>query len=229
MSKLYVVPTPIGNFGDITLRALEVLKKVDVILAEDTRTTSILLKHFNIDNKLVSHHKFNEHKTAKNIVEKIQSGITYALVSDAGTPAISDPGFLLVRTCVENNIDIECLPGATAFVPALVNSGLPNDRFCFEGFLPQKKGRQKRLKQLADEKRTMIFYESPFRLIKTLMQFSEVFGSERQVSVSREISKIYEENVRGTVTEVINYFNEKKVKGEIVIVLQGAESKNIKN
>ncbi|MCK5822434.1 MAG: 16S rRNA (cytidine(1402)-2'-O)-methyltransferase [Bacteroidales bacterium] len=229
MSKLYVVPTPIGNFGDITIRAIEVLKQVDVILAEDTRTTSILLKHFNIENKLVSHHKFNEHKTAKNIVGKIQSGITYALVSDAGTPAISDPGFLLVRTCVENNIDIECLPGATAFVPALVNSGLPNDRFCFEGFLPQKKGRQKRLNQLTDETRTMIFYESPFRLIKTLMQFSEFFGCERQVSVSREISKIYEENVRGTITEVIDYFNEKKVKGEIVIVLQGAESKNIKS
>ena len=225
MSKLYVVPTPIGNFGDITLRALEVLKKVDVILAEDTRTTSVLLKHFNIENKLASHHKFNEHKTANNIVEKIQSGVSYALVSDAGTPAISDPGFLLVRICVENNIDIECLPGATAFVPALVNSGLPNDRFCFEGFLPQKKGRQKRLKQLAEEKRTMVFYESPFRLIKTLIQFSEFFGPERQVSVSREISKIYEENVRGTITEVINYFNEKKVKGEIVIVLQGAESK----
>ena len=225
MSKLYVVPTPIGNFGDITLRAIEVLKQVDVILAEDTRTTSVLLKHFNIENKLVSHHKFNEHKTSKNIVERIQAGITYALVSDAGTPAISDPGFLLVRTCVENNIEVECLPGPTAFIPALVNSGLPNDKFCFEGFLPQKKGRQKRLKQLADETRTMIFYESPFRLIKTLMQFSEFFGSERQVSVSRELTKIYEQNVRGTISEVIDYFNEKKVKGEIVIVVHGAENK----
>ncbi|MBE9468159.1 MAG: 16S rRNA (cytidine(1402)-2'-O)-methyltransferase [Bacteroidetes bacterium] len=229
MNKLYVVPTPIGNFGDITIRAIEVLKQVDIILAEDTRTTSVLLKHFNIENKLVSHHKFNEHKTAQNIVEKIQAGITYALVSDAGTPAISDPGFLLVRTCVENNIDIECLPGATAFVPALVNSGLPNDRFCFEGFLPQKKGRQKRLKQLTDETRTMIFYESPFRLIKTLTQFSEFFGCDRRVSVSREISKIYEESVRGTITEVVAYFSEKKVKGEIVIVVKGADEKNKKS
>lgn len=225
MSKLYIVPTPIGNFRDITLRAIEVLKQVDVILAEDTRTTSILLKHFEIKNKLVSHHKFNEHKTAKSIVEKIQAGITYALVSDAGTPAISDPGFLLVRTCVENNVEVECLPGATAFVPALVNSGLPNDRFCFEGFLPQKKGRQKRLKQLADETRTIIFYESPFRLIKTLEQFSEFFGNERQISVSREISKIYEQTVRGTIREVIEQFNDKKVKGEIVIIVQGADAK----
>lgn len=225
MSKLYVVPTPIGNFKDITLRAIETLKLVDVILAEDTRTTSNLLKHFEIENKLVSHHKFNEHKTAKNIVEKIQAGITYALVSDAGTPAISDPGFLLVRTCVENNVEVECLPGATAFVPALVNSGLPNDRFCFEGFLPQKKGRQKRLKQLSDETRTMIFYESPFRLIKTLEQFSGFFGNERQISVSREISKIYEQTLRGTIREVIEQFNDKKVKGEIVIIVQGNDNK----
>jgi 16S rRNA (cytidine1402-2'-O)-methyltransferase len=222
MSKLIIVPTPIGNLQDITLRALDVLKNVNIILAEDTRKTSILLRHFDISGKkLISHHKFNEHKTGNNIVDIIKSGETVALVSDAGTPAISDPGYLLVKTCVDNDIEIETLPGATAFVPALVNSGLPNDRFIFEGFLPQKKGRQTKLKLLAEENRTMIFYESPYRLVKTLKQFAEYFGEERKASVSRELSKMFEENVRGDLPYLIEYFEAKTVKGEIVIVVEG--------
>jgi len=222
MSKLIIVPTPIGNLQDITLRALDVLKNVNIILAEDTRKTSILLRHFDISGKkLISHHKFNEHKTGNNIVDIIKSGETVALVSDAGTPAISDPGYLLVKTCIDNDIDIETLPGATAFVPALVNSGLPNDRFIFEGFLPQKKGRQTKLKLLAEENRTMIFYESPYRLVKTLKQFAEYFGEERKASVSRELSKMFEENVRGDLPYLIEYFSAKTVKGEIVIVIEG--------
>ena len=222
MSKLIIVPTPIGNLQDITLRALDVLKNVNIILAEDTRKTSILLRHFDISGKkLISHHKFNEHKTGSNIVDIIKSGETVALVSDAGTPAISDPGYLLVKICIDNDIEIETLPGATAFVPALVNSGLPNDRFLFEGFLPQKKGRQTKLKLLAEESRTMIFYESPYRLVKTLKQFAEYFGEERKASVSRELSKIFEENIRGDLPYLIEYFEAKTVKGEIVIVVEG--------
>ena len=222
MSKLIIVPTPIGNLQDITLRALDVLKNVNVILAEDTRKTSILLRHFEISGKkLISHHKFNEHKTGSNIVDIIKSGETVALVSDAGTPAISDPGYLLVKICIDNDIEIETLPGATAFVPALVNSGLPNDRFIFEGFLPPKKGRQTKLKLLAEENRTMIFYESPYRLVKTLKQFAEYFGEERKASVSRELSKMFEENVRGDLPYLIQYFEAKTVKGEIVIVVEG--------
>lgn len=228
MSKLILIPTPIGNLKDITYRAVDILKNVDLILAEDTRTSSVLLKHFDIQNTLSAYHKFNEHKQVQNIINKLLSGLTIALISDAGTPGISDPGFLLVRECVKNNILVETLPGATAFVPALVNSGLPSERFCFEGFLPQKKGRQKRLKELSEEKRTMIFYESPFRLIKTLTQFTEIFGENRQVSVSRELTKIYEENVRGTVKEIIAYFENKTVKGEIVIILEGLTVKKSK-
>lgn len=219
--KLYIVPTPIGNLEDITIRAQRILKEVDLILAEDTRKTGMLLKHFNIENKMVSHHLHNEHKTVGAVVEKLASGINIALVSDAGTPSISDPGFLLVRECVKNNFDVETLPGAVAFVPALVNSGLPSERFCFEGFLPQKKGRQKRLLQLQEESRTMIFYESPHRLLKALEQFSEVFGNERQAAVSRELTKVFEENVRGTLHELYNHFKEKNIKGEIVIIVEG--------
>ena len=219
--KLYVVPTPIGNLEDMTLRAIRILKEADLILAEDTRTSGILLKHFEIKTPMQSHHKFNEHKTVESVVRRIQNGEKIALISDAGTPAISDPGFLVVRQCVENGVDVECLPGATAFVPALVASGLPNDRFCFEGFLPQKKGRQTRLTQLAAETRTMIFYESPFRLVKTLTQFSEYFGEDRKAVVSREISKFYEETKRGTLQELITHFTEHSVKGEIVIVVAG--------
>jgi len=221
MSKLYIVPTPIGNLEDITLRAIKVLKEADLILAEDTRRSKQLLNHYNIETKMQSHHQHNEHKILLSVIEKIKSGKTIALVTDAGTPAISDPGFLLVRECIKENIIVDCLPGPTAFVPALVNSGLPCNNFVFEGFLPQKKGRQSRLKILALEKRTMIFYESPFRLIKTLEQFIEHFGSERKISVSREISKIYEETVRGTIEEVIKYFEEKTIKGEIVIIVEG--------
>jgi 16S rRNA (cytidine1402-2'-O)-methyltransferase len=221
MGKLYIVPTPIGNLEDITLRALRILKEVDLILAEDTRTSSVLLKHYNIATRLSSHHKFNEHRTVERIAEQILGGDNVALISDAGTPSISDPGFLLTRTCLSMGVDVECLPGATAFVPALVNSGFPSDRFCFEGFLPQKKGRQKKLKELTDETRTMIFYESPFRLVKALEQFSEYFGADRKVSVSRELSKLFEENFRGTVAEVLAHFRSKTVKGEIVIVLEG--------
>ncbi|MDD3077690.1 MAG: 16S rRNA (cytidine(1402)-2'-O)-methyltransferase [Paludibacter sp.] len=221
--KLYVVPTPVGNLEDMTFRAVRILKTVDLILAEDTRTSGFLLKHFEISTPMQSHHKFNEHKTVEAVVEKIKGGQTVALISDAGTPAISDPGFLIVRQCVENGIDVECLPGATAFVPALVTSGLPNERFCFEGFLPQKKGRQTRLNNLKNETRTMVFYESPYRLTKTLIQFSEIFGSERRVSVSREISKIHEETIRGTLAEVIEHFNTHQPKGEIVISVAGFE------
>ena len=221
MGKLYIVPTPIGNLEDITLRALRILKEVDLILAEDTRTSAFLLKHYSIATRLSSHHKFNEHKTVERIAEQILGGDNVALISDAGTPSISDPGFLLTRTCLTMGVEVECLPGATAFVPALVNSGFPSDRFCFEGFLPQKKGRQKKLKELANETRTMIFYESPFRLVKALEQFAENFGSDRNVSVSRELTKIFEENVRGTIAEVLAHFQSKTIKGEIVIVLEG--------
>jgi len=221
--KLYVVPTPVGNLEDMTFRAIKVLREADLILAEDTRTSGFLLKHFEIKTPMQSHHKFNEHKTVENVVQRIKNGQTVALISDAGTPAISDPGFLVVRQCVENDIEIECLPGATAFVPALVASGLPNDRFCFEGFLPQKKGRQTKIKELSTEKRTMIFYESPFRLLKTLTQLTEVFGDDRKASVSREISKIFEETKRGTLSELTQYFTEHNPKGEIVLIVAGLE------
>ena len=221
--KLYVVPTPVGNLEDMTFRAIRILKEADLILAEDTRTSGFLLKHFGIETPMHSHHKFNEHKTVDNIVQRLKNGQIIALISDAGTPAISDPGFLVVRQCVENGIDVECLPGATAFVPALVASGLPNDRFCFEGFLPQKKGRQTKINELVNEKRTMIFYESPFRLVKTLTQFSEVLGNERKASVSREISKIYEETKRGTLQELAQYYTDHNPKGEIVIIVAGFE------
>lgn len=223
MGKLYVVPTPVGNLEDMTFRAIRVLKEADLILAEDTRTSGILLKHYDIKNPMQSHHKFNEHQTVEHIVTRIKSGETIALISDAGTPGISDPGFLIVRECIRNGIEVQCLPGATAFVPAIVSSGLPNERFCFEGFLPQKKGRMTRLNSLAEEKRTMIFYESPYRLVKTLTQFSEIFGPERPVSVCREISKVHEESVRGTLAEVIQHFTENEPRGEIVIVLGGKE------
>lgn len=229
VGKLYLVPTPVGNLEDMTFRAIRILKEADLILAEDTRTTSVLLKHFEIENKMLSHHKFNEHQTTENVVNRLKSGETIALVSDAGTPAISDPGFFLVRACVEADVEVECLPGPTAFVPALVNSGLPNDRFCFEGFLPQKKGRQTKLKELAEEHRTMIIYESPFRLVKTLGQFEEVMGADRQVSVSREISKVYEETVRGTVSEVRAHFEQHAPKGEIVVILAGKPDEKKKN
>ncbi|WP_349352231.1 MULTISPECIES: 16S rRNA (cytidine(1402)-2'-O)-methyltransferase [unclassified Flagellimonas] len=221
MGKLYLVPTPIGNLEDMTLRAIKVLKEVDVVLAEDTRTSGKLLKHFDIDTPLQSHHMHNEHKQVDGLVQKMKEGVIFALISDAGTPAISDPGFLLTRACVENDIEVECLPGATAFVPALVNSGLPNDRFVFEGFLPIKKGRQTRLLELAEETRTMVFYESPHKLLKTLTQFAEYFGEDRPVSVSRELTKLYEETVRGTVAELIAYFTTKAPKGEFVIVVGG--------
>lgn len=222
MGKLYIVPTPVGNMEDMTLRAIRILKEADLILAEDTRTSSVLLKHYDIHGELQSHHKFNEHQTAEGIVRRLHTGETVALISDAGTPGISDPGFLLVRECVRaGNIEVQTLPGATAFVPALVSSGLPCERFCFEGFLPQKKGRQTRLEALKEEARTMIFYESPYRLLKTLQQFAEVFGLERQVSVCREISKIHEESVRGTLEEVITHFTANEPRGEIVIILAG--------
>ena len=221
MAKLYIVPTPIGNLDDITLRAVDVLREVDFILAEDTRTTSFLLRHLGIEKKLHSHHKFNEHATVKMVAGSIAAGRNAALVSDAGTPGISDPGFLLVRTCVAAGIEVETLPGATALVPALVQSGFPCDRFCFEGFLPQKKGRAKQLQSLADEERTMVFYESPYRVVKCLEQFAEVFGSERRVSVSRELTKKFEQTVRGTVAEVLEHFRTTEPKGEFVIVLAG--------
>lgn len=223
MGKLYVVPTPVGNLEDMTFRAIRILKEVDLILAEDTRTSGVLLKHFDIKNAMLSHHKFNEHQTVERIVERIKGGEQVALISDAGTPGISDPGFLIVRECVRNGIEVQCLPGATAFVPALVASGLPDERFCFEGFLPQKKGRATRLAQLQDESRTMVFYESPYRLVKTLTQFAEVFGAERKVAVCREISKVHEESVRGTLAEVIAHFQQSEPKGEIVIVLAGKD------
>jgi len=221
MAKLFLVPTPIGNLEDMTFRAVKVLNEVDFILAEDTRTSGKLLKHFEINTPMHSHHMHNEHKTVDLILKRLQNGESAALISDAGTPAISDPGFLLTRACVENNIEVDCLPGATAFVPALVNSGLPNDKFIFEGFLPVKKGRQTRLKILAEESRTMIFYESPHKLLKTLAHFAEFFGETRKVSVSREISKLHEETIRGSVTEVLQHFEQKAPKGEIVVIVEG--------
>ena len=221
MSKLYIIPTPIGNLEDITLRAIRLLKEADLVLAEDTRTTKKLFVNYNIDTTLASFHMHNEHKVLAEFINRLKAGETFALVSDAGTPGISDPGFLLVRECIKNNIEIECLPGATAFVPALVNSGLPSEKFIFEGFLPTKKGRQTRLKLLLEEGRTMIFYESPHRIVKTLSQFAEYFGEDRKVSVSREISKMFEETKRGKVKEVLTHFEEKKPKGEFVIVVEG--------
>mgnify|MGYP003793684597 FL=1 len=226
--KLYLIPTPVGNLEDITLRALRLLREVDFILAEDTRTSNILLKHYDIHKPLKSHHKFNEHGTLKSVADSINAGHSVALISDAGTPGISDPGFMLVRECLQKGVEVECLPGPTAFVPALINSGLPCDRFVFEGFLPQKKGRQTRLASLRDEQRTMVFYESPYRLIKALEQFTEIFGPDRPVCVCREISKIHEESVRGTLTEVLSHFREREPKGEIVIVLGGTPGKNRK-
>ena len=226
MGILYIFPTPVGNMEDLTFRAVRILKEVDLVLAEDTRTSGILLKHFEIKNALMSHHKFNEHGTSAGIVNRLLAGENVALISDAGTPGISDPGFFLVREAVRAGIEVQCLPGATAFVPALVSSGLPCDRFCFEGFLPQKKGRQTKILSLKDEERTMIFYESPFRLVKTLQQFAEVYGADRQVSVCREISKVFEESVRGSLEEVIAHFRAKEPKGEIVIVLEGKNEKS---
>lgn len=221
MGKLFLVPTPIGNLEDMTFRAVRVLKEADLILAEDTRNSGKLLKHFEISTPMQSHHMHNEHKTVEGIVSRIQAGETIALISDAGTPAISDPGFLLTRACVEAGVEVDCLPGATAFVPALVNSGLPNDKFVFEGFLPVKKGRQTRLKLLAEENRTMVFYESPHKLLKTLKNFLEYFGEDRKVSVSREITKLHEETIRGTAAEVLEHYTSHPPKGEIVIVVEG--------
>lgn len=223
MSKLYIVPTPIGNLEDITLRAIRVLKESEIILCEDTRTSGFLLKHLEVKAPLWSHHKFNEHRTVEQIAERVAAGQTISIISDAGTPGISDPGFLLIRTCIEKGIEVECLPGATAFIPALVASGLPCDRFIFEGFLPQKKGRNKRLEALKDEERTIVFYESPFRLVKLLQQLAEIFGAERKACVSRELTKIHEENARGTLAELIAHFESKTVKGEIVVVVEGKE------
>ena len=223
MGILYVVPTPVGNMEDITLRALRILKEADLILAEDTRTSGKLLKHYDIHNHLQSHHKFNEDGTSQAVVEKLKAGQTIALISDAGTPGISDPGFYLVREAVAAGVEVQCLPGATALIPALVSSGLPDDRFCFEGFLPQKKGRQTRLESLREETRTMVFYESPYRVLKTLQQFAEVFGDDRKVSCCREISKVHEESVRGTLAEVIAHFKETEPRGEFVIVVGGCE------
>ena len=225
MAKLIVVPTPIGNLEDMTFRAIRVLKEADLILAEDTRTTGILLKHYEIQNHIQSHHKFNEHRTVERYAERIKAGENIALVSDAGTPSISDPGFLLVRACIQKGIEVECLPGATAFIPALVVSGLPNDKFYFEGFLPVKKGRRMRLLGIASDERTGILYESPFRLVKTLTQLSETCGLNRHVSVSRELSKRFEETIRGTLEEVIRHFTENEPKGEFVIIIEGANPK----
>lgn len=225
MSKLYLVPTPIGNLDDMTFRAVNILQEVDFILAEDTRKSGKLLKHYEITTPMHSHHMHNEHQKVESVVKRIQHGETAALISDAGTPAISDPGFLLVRSCVQSGVTVDCLPGATAFVPALVNSGLPNDKFVFEGFLPPKKGRQTRLKLLAEETRTMIFYESPHKFLKTLTHFAEYFGEERLISVSREITKLHEETIRGTVQEVLQHYTEKPPKGEIVIVVSGMKTK----
>lgn len=225
MSKLYIVPTPIGNLEDITLRAIRVLKEVDFILAEDTRTSAVLLKHLGIEKPLRSHHKFNEHATVEMVANAIAEGKEVALISDAGTPGISDPGFLLVRTCVERGIEVTTLPGATALIPAVVQSGFPCDRFCFEGFLPQKKGRMKRIEALADEERTIILYESPFRVVKALEQLGEVLGMEREVAVSREITKMFEESVRGTIGEVAEHFRQHAPKGEFVIVVAGCSTK----
>lgn len=223
MGKLYIVPTPVGNLDDMTFRAIQVLKEADLILAEDTRTSGILLKHFEIKNAMQSHHKFNEHQTVENVVKRILAGETIALISDAGTPGISDPGFLLARECARAGIEVQCLPGPTAFVPALVASGLPCDRFCFEGFLPQKKGRVTRLKTLSEEERTIVFYESPYRLLKTLTQFTEFFGQERQAAVAREISKVHEETVRGTLAELVEHFTANEPRGEIVIIVAGID------
>jgi len=228
MSKLYIVPTPIGNLEDITLRALKVLQTVDLILAEDTRTSGKLLKHYDIKTQMMSHHKFNEHKSIENLIQKLQNGTTIALISDAGTPAISDPGFLITRACVEHKITVECLPGATAFVPALVTSGLPNDRFVFEGFLPEKKGRQTRFLTLAEEPRTMIFYVSPYKLVKTLAEIIQYFGAERNVCVSRELSKLYEENQRGMAQDVLKHYEKNTPKGEIVLIVEGNGNSKIK-
>jgi 16S rRNA (cytidine1402-2'-O)-methyltransferase len=225
--KLYIVPTPIGNLEDITLRAIRVLKEVDLILAEDTRKSGILLKHFNIDKKMFAHHQHNEHKTVAMISERISNGEKIALITDAGTPGISDPGFLLIRECIAKGVEVECLPGATAFVPALVNSGLPSDSFCFEGFLPQKKGRQTKIKSLIHEPRTIVLYESPHRLVKALEQLIEFFGPARQASVSRELTKMFEENKRGTLQELLDYFKTKTVKGEIVMVIEGNKNKRL--
>jgi len=222
-NKLYLVPTPVGNLEDMTFRAVRLLKEVDLILAEDTRTTGFLLKHFEIQNKMQSHHKFNEHQTVESMAERIKGGESIALVSDAGTPGISDPGFLLVRECIRQGVEVECLPGATALVPALIDSGLPADRFCFEGFLPQKKGRQTRLQELSEETRTLVFYESPFRVVKTLTQLAEYLGEERKVSASRELSKLYEQTVRGSLKELIAYFTLNEPRGEFVIVVSGKE------
>jgi 16S rRNA (cytidine1402-2'-O)-methyltransferase len=221
MGKLYIVPTPIGNLEDITLRAIRVLKEVDLILAEDTRKTKILLNTYQVDTRIVSHHKFNEHKTVSMIVEKILSGFTIALVSDAGTPGISDPGYLLIRECIKKNVLVQCLPGATAFLPALVSSGIPSDTFIFFGFLPHKKGRQKKLQELAEIKQTIILYESPFRILKTLEQLAGVLGNECFATVSRELTKVHEETVRGSLKTLIDYFSEKSIKGEFVIVIDG--------
>ena len=229
MGILYIVPTPVGNLEDMTLRAIRILKEVDVVLAEDTRTSGILLKHFDIKNQLLSHHKFNEHGTAAGVVSRLLAGENIALISDAGTPGISDPGFFLVREAVKAGVEVQCLPGATAFVPALVSSGLPCDRFVFEGFLPQKKGRQTKIQSLAGEERTMIFYESPYRVVKTLEQFAEAFGGDRPVSVCREISKVHEESVRGTLAEVIAHFKEHEPRGEFVIVLGGNKDEKSEN
>jgi 16S rRNA (cytidine1402-2'-O)-methyltransferase len=226
MSKLFIIPTPIGNLEDITIRALNVLKSIDLLLAEDTRKTGILLARYDIKVRMLSYHMHNEHKTLKGIIDKISMGLNVGLVSDAGTPGISDPGFLIVRECIKNNIEVECLPGASAFIPALVNSGLPCDKFCFEGFLPVKKGRKTRLDFLTQETRTMVFYESPHKLLKTLNDFVEVFGKDRQACVSRELSKIHEENVRGTIVEIIEYFEKSTLKGEIVIIVAGQKDLN---
>ncbi len=223
---LYLVPTPVGNLEDITLRALRILKESDLILAEDTRTSSVLLKHYDIHTPLKSHHKFNEHETSDEMAERILAGLNVALISDAGTPGISDPGFMLVRACVERGVEVQCLPGATAFVPALIDSGLPCDRFYFEGFLPQKKGRQTRLQRLAEQEHTMIIYESPFRLLKTLEQLAEFLGADRRASVSREISKLHEETRRGTLNELVTSFKQQPAKGEIVIIVEGKNQKN---
>ncbi|MFT4222038.1 16S rRNA (cytidine(1402)-2'-O)-methyltransferase [Dysgonomonas sp.] len=223
MGKLYVVPTPVGNLEDITLRGIRLLKEVSLILAEDTRTTGILLKHFDIQNKMQSYHKFNEHKAVSHIIDRLKAGENIALVSDAGTPGISDPGFLVVRECVKEGVEVECLPGATAFVPALVSSGIPNDRFCFEGFLPQKKGRMTRLKILAEESRTIVLYESPHRVLKTLTQLAEYMGEERYVATCREISKVYEETIRGTLKELISHFLKNEPRGEFVIIVSGKD------
>ncbi len=229
MGILYVVPTPVGNMEDMTFRAIRILKEADLVLAEDTRTSGMLLKHYDIQNHLMSHHKFNEHGTSAGIVERLKAGATVALISDAGTPGISDPGFFLVREAVRAGVEVQCLPGATAFVPALVSSGLPCDRFAFEGFLPPKKGRQTKLDSLKEEPRTMIFYESPYRLLKTLQQLAEVMGADRQASVCREISKVHEESVRGTLEEVIAHFTETEPRGEIVIIVAGFDAKEQKN